>query len=98
MTRTIQNYIMAIILAGAMILALGVTLQTAYAEDENSEVDYVADFVIHGMRQTVVCQPGQGISGKRCPDSGWTDIRESAAGGATVEWQYGVMEEADQTG
>ena len=91
MTRTIQNYIMAIILAGAMILALGVTLQTAYAEDETSEVDYVADYVIHGMSTNGCVLPGceYQASAVLIQDG---QILENLPEGATVEWSYGVME------
>ena len=83
---------MAIILAGAMILALGVTLQTAYAEDETSEVDYVADFVIHGMSTNGCVLPGceYQASAVLIQDG---QILENLPAGATVEWQYGVMEE-----
>jgi len=95
MTRTIQNYIMAIILAGAMILALGMTLQTAYAEDETAAgetaVEYEADFGIDGMATTGCVLPGceYHASAILIQDG---QILDKLPEGATVEWQYGVME------
>ncbi len=95
MTRTIQNYIMAIILAGAMILALGVTLQTAYAEDETAAgetaVEYEADFGIDGMATTGCVLPGCEYKATAILIQDG-QILDKLPEGATVEWQYGVME------
>lgn len=87
MTRTIQNYIMAIILAGAMLLSLGVTLQTVYAEDTP---EYSADFVIQGIASngTVLAGSDSYVYAVLKQNGQEVELPE----GATVKWEYGVMD------
>lgn len=90
MTRTIQNYIMAIILAGAMLLTLGVTLQTVYAEGEGSTAEYNVDYSIDGIATNgcVLADNDYTVHAILKQNGQEVELPE----GATVKWSYGVMD------
>ena len=90
MTINIHKYIMAIILAGAMILAMGAAVQTVYAEDAE---EYYLDYEIEGI-STISCV---------LPDSDYPvhavlkkDGQEvNLPDGASCEWSGGIMDAED---
>lgn len=98
MTRTIQNYIMAIILAGAMLLSLGVTLQTVYAEDTPLEESDNVRVVIEDSSTIQCVVPGVSYDLRVAFFEGNEEVE--APEGTEYDWtyNYGLMELSEQSG
>lgn len=100
MTYSIHKYLMAIILAGAMILALGVTMQTVYAEGEQGDVQNDTKY---DLKYFFEIMPEDAQNGNLLPENTYhlqakvfdetTQEETQLPDGATIEWGLGFWGE-----
>ena len=101
MACTIQKHIMAVILAGAMLLFMGLTLQPVFAEGEQGDGQDDPQYNIQYTLQIEVedAQSGSVLPGSVhhlkatiYPKDGGEPITDIPAG-STFEWGWGAFEE-----